>query len=92
MSRRPPSSTGMMEQLMMQNMLRQQQAAQEQAAYMAEAERSRKAAEDRVAAQKAAMDASIQGAIGKPVTLGTLLTSSGGLLGNPVLSLQKLSG
>lgn len=82
----------MMEQLMMQNMLRQAEQAREQSAYMAEAERQRRAAEDRVAAQKAAMDASVQGAIGKPVTLGTLLTGSSGLLGNPVLNLQKLSG
>jgi hypothetical protein len=82
----------MMDQLMFQNMMRQQALQQEQAAYSAEAERQRRAAEERVAAQQAALDAGIKGAIGKPVTLGTLLTSNSGLLGNPVLSLQKLSG
>lgn len=92
MSRKPPSSDGMMQQMMMQQMVNNQRLAAEQAAFSAELEQRRKAAEDAVRAQQEALKNGIQGAIQKPLALGTLLTGSSGLLGNPTLSVTKLSG
>lgn len=92
MSRKPPSSKGMMEQMMMQQMVSNQKLAMEQAAFTAELDQRRRQAEDAVRAQEAALKAGIQGSIAKPLNLGTLLTGSSGLLGNPMLSLTKLSG
>jgi hypothetical protein len=89
---KPPNGDSYTNMLLMQNMQRQQALAAEQAAYSQQLEEQRASAAASVAAQQAAMDASIKQKIGQPVKLGTLLTSSSGLLGNPVLSATKLSG
>jgi len=89
---RTPKSDGLMNMLMMQNMTRQTELAKEQAAYSASLDQQRRAAEESVRAQQAQMEADIKKKATTPVTLGTLMTSPNGLLGNPMLSSTKLSG
>lgn len=89
---RTPKSDGLMNMLMMQNMTRQADLAKEQAAYSASMEQQRQQAEANVRAQQAQMEADIKKKASTPVTLGTLMTSPNGLLGNPMLSSTKLSG
>lgn len=92
MSRKPPSESKFMNQLLMENNRRNAALAQETAAYSADLARMRSEADAAAAARAKAMEDEIAKKATTPVTLGTLLTSNAGILGNPVLSVTKLSG
>lgn len=79
-------------QLMQQRLMSQYQSQAEQSAYSQTLGVQRAQAAQQVQQQQAGLTNSIKKATRKPVTLGTILTSPAGLLGNPILSGSKLSG
>ncbi|MDE1971104.1 MAG: hypothetical protein KGI50_06055 [Patescibacteria group bacterium] len=87
-----PSSSNLQAQFMQQYMLSQMQSNQQQANYSANLQAANQAAAAQVQQQQQALTSNVQAAASKPVTLGTLLTSPKGLLGNPTLSSTKLGG
>jgi hypothetical protein len=83
----------MFEQMLLaQRQISQAAAAQEAAQFAAARSASAQQAQQQIAAENLFLEKGIRKAARRPVTLGTLLTSPQGLLGNPVLSGTKLGG
>lgn len=88
----PPSSSGMMNQLAMQMMTSNQQEAAQESAYTSNLNSMYAADAAGVQSQFAGLTGGISSAIKKKVQMGTILTSPGGVLGNPALAMTKLTG
>lgn len=88
----PPSSSGIMNQLAQQMMTSSTQESQQESAFNTNLQSMYAQDAAGVAAQFAGITGGITAAIKKPVQMGTILTSPGGVLGNPALGVSKLSG
>ena len=87
-----PSTNQFEQQLLFQRSLEQSRLQTQTASFEQERQQRAAQAQATVAAEQAALEAEKEKKIRKPVTLGTLLTSPKGILGNPVLSGTKLGG
>lgn len=87
-----PSSQALEQQLLFQRQMQQSQLQSEQSTFEAQRASQQSLVKTGVAEEQAMMDRGIRKKIAKPVTLGTILTSPMGLLGNPMLSSTKLGG
>lgn len=79
-------------QLLQQYQQQNQMLMAQQQAYSAQIASQQQATAQRVSQQTASATNAVKKATRKPVTLGTILTSPTGILGNPILSGSMLSG
>lgn len=86
-----PDTGAYQQQMQQQQMMFAAQLRSEQAAYQASLDAQRQQAAAQAALDAKKLNSSVKRKAAMPVKLGTLLTSSTGLLGNPVLSATKLS-
>jgi hypothetical protein len=87
---RPPSANSATNQLLSIYQQSQAQLNAQSAAYSANQTAANQAALNAVNAQEAGINSSVNAAASAPVSLGTILTSPSGALGNPTLALTKL--
>ena len=87
-----PSSDMFQQSLLQQYQASQQLLQQQVSQYQAQNQQQQAAAQAQASSQASQISSSVNQATQQQVSLGTLMTSQRGVLGNPTLSLTKLGG